>query len=116
MDEQPLQGINFYRLKMVDADGKFTYSNIVAVKINADNKLQIFPNPAKRILFVEANGNNENAIVQIVDGGGRKLKEVKVFLNGKTSFSVDISNLPNGIYNLILHKKEKTEVQRFIKK
>ena len=33
MDEQPLQGINFYRLKLVDADGKFTYSNIVAVKI-----------------------------------------------------------------------------------
>ena len=107
MDEQPLQGINFYRLKMVDADGKFTYSNIVAVKINADNKLQIFPNPAKRILFVEANGNNENAIVQIVDAGGRKLKEMKVFLNGKTSFSVDISNLPDGIYNLILHKKKK---------
>ena len=115
MDEQPLQGINFYRLKMVDADGKFTYSNIVAVKINADNKLQIFPNPAKRILFVEANGNNENAIVQIVDGSGRKLKEMKVFLNGETSFSVDISNLPKGIYNLILHKNEKTEVQDLLR-
>ena len=64
---------------------------------------------------MEANGNNENAIVQIVDGGGRKLKEVKVFLDGKTSFSVDISSLPSGIYNLILHKNEKTEVQTFIK-
>jgi uncharacterized delta-60 repeat protein len=116
MDEQPLKDINFYRLKIVDVDGKFTYSNIVAVKINAEIKLQIYPNPAERILFVEANGSNENAIVQIVDGGGRKLKEVKVFLNGKTSFSVDISSLANGIYNLILHKKEKTELQKFIKK
>jgi uncharacterized delta-60 repeat protein len=115
MDEQPLQGINFYRLKMIDADGKFSYSNIVAVKITTDIKLQIFPNPAKNILFVEANGNSENAIVQIIDGGGRKLKEMKVFLNGGTSFSVDISSLPNGIYHLILHKTEKTEVQTFIR-
>ena len=115
IDAQPLQGINFYRLKLVDADGKFTYSNIVAVKISSNNKLQIFPNPAQRILFVEANGNNENAIVQIVDGGGRKLKEVKVFLDGKTSFSVDISSLPGGVYNLILHKNDKAELQRFIK-
>jgi uncharacterized delta-60 repeat protein len=116
IDKQPLQDINFYRLKMIDIDGKFTYSNIVAVKITLDNKLHIFPNPATKILFVEANGNNENATIQIVDAGGRKLKEMKVFLNGETSFSVYISNLPKGIYNLIVHKKEKTEVQRFIKR
>lgn len=116
MDVQPLQGINFYRLKMIDADGKFAYSNIVAVKINADNKLRIFPNPARRILFVEANGTNENSIFQIVDGSGRKLQELKVFLTGATSFSIDISNLANGVYNLVLLKKEKTEVQTFIKK
>ncbi len=114
-DQQPLPGINFYRLKMIDADGKFTYSNIVAVKMSADNKLRIFPNPAKRILFVQANGNNENALVQIVDFGGRKLKEMKVFLNGNTSFSVDVSNLANGMYNLILFKNQKTETQKFIK-
>ncbi|MEP6948667.1 MAG: T9SS type A sorting domain-containing protein [Ginsengibacter sp.] len=116
VDKQPLQGTNFYRLKMNDADGKFTYSNVLAVKITSDNKLHIFPSPATKILFVEANGNNESAIVQIIDDGGRKLKEMKVFLNGQTSFSVDISNLPNGIYNLALHKREKTEVRAFIKR
>ena len=91
-DEKPLEGINFYRLKLFDKDGTFTYSNIISVKINADNKLQIFPNPAKRILFVQVNGYNENAIVQIFDADGRKLKEMKVFLNGVTSFPVDISS------------------------
>jgi uncharacterized delta-60 repeat protein len=116
LDKEPLQGINFYRLKMVDADDKFTYSSIVAVKITSDIKLHIFPNPATKILFVETDGNNENATVQIVDAGGRKLKEMKVFLNGETSFSVDVSNLPKGVYNLIVHKREKTEVERFIKR
>ena len=116
IDHQPLPGLNFYRLKLLDADGKFTYSNIVAVKMNTGNKFQIFPNPAQRVLFVEANGNNENADLQIVDAAGRKLSEMKVYLNGKTSFSVDVSGLPGGMYNLILHKKAKTEVQTFIKK
>jgi len=115
IDKQPLEGINFYRLKMVDVDGKFTYSNIVAVKINSDKKLQIFPNPAKEILFVEANGNNKNATFEIIDAVGRKLKKIQILLNGKTSFSVDISNLPKGIYNLILFKDQKTEIQKFIK-
>jgi len=103
-------------LKIFDIDDKFTYSNIVAVKINTDNKLQVFPNPADRILFAEATGNNESAIVQIVDEGGRKLKEMKISLNGVTSFSIDISTLPGGIYNLILNRNEKTEVRRFIKR
>ena len=115
-DERPLKGVNFYRLKIFDIDDKFTYSNIVAVKINTDNKLQVFPNPADRILFAEATGNNESAIVQIVDEGGRKLKEMKISLNGVTSFSIDISTLPGGIYNLILNRNEKTEVRRFIKR
>ena len=115
VDKRPLEGINFYRLKMVDVDGKFTYSNIVAVKINADKKLQIFPNPAKEILFVEANGNNENATFEIIDAVGRKLKKIQILLNGKTSFSIDVSNLPKGIYNLILFKGQNTEIQKFIK-
>ncbi len=115
-DRQPLNGINFYRLRFIDVDGRFTYSNIVAVKINSGIKLQIFPNPAEKILFAEANGNDQDAIVQIVDEGGRKLKEMKVYINGQTSFSVDVSSLPAGQYFIILHTKEKREAQPFIKR
>jgi hypothetical protein len=64
---------------------------------------------------VEAGGNNENAIVQIIDAAGRKLKEMKVFLRAETSFSVDIRNLPRGMYHLVLHKAGKTEAKTFIK-
>ncbi|MEO8765511.1 MAG: T9SS type A sorting domain-containing protein [Ginsengibacter sp.] len=116
LDDQPLPGINFYRLKMVDIDGKFTYSNVIAIKTNAGFTLQVFPNPATTILFVGADGNKENATVQIVDAVGRVIRDGKIFLNGKTSFSVDVNNLPGGFYNLILHKKDKTETQKFIKR
>lgn len=115
-DEQPLKNINFYRLKIFDDDGKFTYSNIVAVKISGNNKLHLFPNPTKDILFVQADGQQENATIQIVDATGRKIKEFKVGLNNNTSFSINVNFMPKGIYNLVLRKKEKTEVRTFIKK
>ncbi len=68
------------------------------------------------ILFLQANGNSQDAIVQIIDESGRKIKEMKVYINGQTSFAIDISNLPAGPYNLIFHSKEKTELQAFIKR
>lgn len=115
-DQQTLHGTGFYRLKMVDIDGKFTYSKIVAIKIDSkNNTLLIFPNPAKDVLYVQANGVNEMATIQIVDATGRKLKEEKITLNGNTSFSIDINNLSKGIYSLLLKSKSINEQKKFVK-
>jgi trimeric autotransporter adhesin len=115
-DKQPLQGTNFYRLKIIDADGKFTYSKIVAIKMDDKNiTLQIFPNPAKNLLNVQVNGNNESITLQIIDMTGRKVKEEKIQLNGNTSVSVDINNLPKGTYNLLLKSKSINEQKKFVK-
>ena len=115
-DNQPLQGVNFYRLKMVDVDGKFTYSKIVSVNIAHEIfTFQISPNPAKNILFVKINGGSGNGEFQITDISGRKLIKVIVSLNCNTAFSININSLPKGIYNLLLITKNKTETRRFIK-
>lgn len=41
------RGVIFYRLKQVDMDGKYTYSEVLAVKLQSNNNgsLQVFPNP-----------------------------------------------------------------------
>jgi uncharacterized delta-60 repeat protein len=120
IDQQPLKGTNFYRLKMLDLDNKFSYSKIVAVKMNESSMaLQLFPNPAKDILFVQADGKQEHTIhttVDIKDAIGRRVKQVKVNFNGSTSFSVDISNLADGVYNLVVHGETETIVKTFVKK
>ena len=115
-DLQPLQGINFYRLKMIDADGKFTYSKVVAINMDSRNvRLQIFPNPARNILNIQVNGFSENALLQIIDITGRKVKEEKISLNGTTSVSVDINNLSKGTYNLLLKGNSINEQKKFVK-
>ncbi len=115
LDQQPLSGINFYRLKMFDIDGKFTYSKIVSVNLNNPIfTLKIFPNPASNILFIEANGTTGKTFLQITDEQGRKLKEIKITVNENT-IPVDIHNLPKGIYNLILRSNNKTGTKKFMK-
>ncbi|MEJ7737792.1 MAG: kelch repeat-containing protein [Chitinophagaceae bacterium] len=114
-DQQPLQTTNFYRIKIVSSDARFTYSKVVAVKTNGKASLQIFPNPATDILYVQVNGINETAILEISDATGRKLKEEKIALNGSPSFSVDIKYLPKGIYQLLLRSSTAIQQGKFVK-
>ncbi len=114
-DRQPSQATNFYRIKMVNSDGRFTYSKVVAVKTNGNTSLQIFPNPANDILYVQINGINETATLQITDAIGRKFKEEKIALNGSTSFSVDIKDLAKGVYHLLLRSSTGMQQGKFVK-
>jgi hypothetical protein len=101
---------------MFDVDGKFTYSKIISANIDSKySTLKIYPNPAKDVLFIQASGEDENATLQIVDAAGRKMKEEKITLNGNTSISVSINNLPKGAYRLLLKSKSKNEQEKFIK-
>lgn len=48
IDEQPFRGLNYYRLKQVDWDGKFTYSKVIVIDLKSDNEeFIIYPNPTQ---------------------------------------------------------------------
>ncbi|HMZ47134.1 MAG TPA: hypothetical protein PLU36_10045, partial [Chitinophagaceae bacterium] len=52
-DEQPLNGTSYYRIEAVDKDGKRTYTKTEKVQSKIENeKLKIYPNPAKDIVNV----------------------------------------------------------------
>ena len=98
LDEKPLVGINYYRLKMVDNDGTFAYSKTIAVEWDKAHKKTwaLFPNPVKDKIYLS--GNEEiagNAIAQIVDITGKIVLQTTVqnLRNGLT-----INNLANGAY------------------
>ncbi len=114
-DYQPFAGNNFYRLKITDNDDRYNYSKIVKASTTGKIKLEVFPNPVRDILFVEASGENETATAQIFDMSGRKVREQKIKLNGNVSFSISLKDIPNGTYTLILQKQSTTETQKFVK-
>lgn len=91
----------YYRLKMVDKDGHFKYSNTVVVKAG-DNitEVSIYPNPAKEKLNIHFTSvTTEKITVRITDLQGRLLQTQTVnAVNGFNNLSMDVASLQKGIY------------------
>lgn len=110
-DEAPLSNINYYRLQMVDNEGKVTYSKVVSVSGNdAKKSLAVYPNPVKAELNVVADGQATG--VSIFDMTG---KTVLQFNDNRTK--VNVQDLPNGVYFMRLLDKNNLlgEPVRFVK-
>ncbi len=105
IDKMPINGTDYYRLKQVDFDGRYEYSNVVNIAISG-KELSVFPNPASDYIIIENVENWKN--VTICD-----MKGDKVFLPRISNTKVDISNLKKGIYNI---KEKAKKALRFIVK
>ena len=77
-DARPNIGVNYYRLKQVDADGRFEYSAVRSVEIRGGGKVHIFPNPASHVLHISF-GNNfpEGGAWSLFDFSGNMVKHGK---------------------------------------
>ena len=95
-DNFPASGINFYRLKIVDSDGHYTYSALVMILVNKAKAPLLYPNPAKTIVNI-ASGADHVKYVTIYDISGKAL----IRLNNKSTGNVteiSTSNLMRGTY------------------
>ncbi len=60
---QPVNGNNYYRLKMTDIDGRFTYSPVVIVRDRfVSVPVKVFPNPVSNMLQMEINADRNETI------------------------------------------------------
>ncbi len=98
-DNSPLPTINYYRLKMVDKDGQFTYSPIRMINNNSDGQMTIYPNPARERVTVTYPANNGIAQLQLTDMSGRILRRTTVEA-ASVHTSMNIKGLPSGKYNI----------------
>jgi len=115
LDLNPAKGTNFYRLKMVDFDGSFTYSKVAAININVKLALHLYPNPAASTLYVQAGGLKQKAIITIVNALGRQVLQQPVTIDGLTAINVDVTGLPAGKYYVSINLKEGRQVKEFVK-
>jgi photosystem II stability/assembly factor-like uncharacterized protein len=116
LDEKPIFGVNYYRLKMVDTDGTFTYSKIVAIELSKPYSKEwvLFPNPVKDKLFISGNEDVSGSVnVQIVDISGKILHSTTI---QQLRTGLAINNLPNGIYFLDINNQQKVERKEFVVK
>lgn len=121
-DAAPLNGINYYRLKMTDADGKVSYSNIVAL-MQASKGLELIsitPNLIKdgncRLNITSA--ENQKLDIQIMDLAGRLVSHQQLsLLSGFSTIDLKVNNLAAGTYQVvgITPDGERTKTLPFVK-
>lgn len=103
-DTKPLSKLNYYRLKMIDIDGKFSYSNVIAFAGNQSKGIivsNVKPNP-----FIETVNLNivlqqtQRLNIQLIDMSGRVVLTRDIQANeGNNDIRFDgLGNLSEGIY------------------
>lgn len=90
----------FYRLKMIDNNGKISYSQVRPIKgIGIKANFTIFPNPSFGSAKVTITDLHEPTTIQIIDNVGRILRSVT--LTDRNSF--EVNNLPQGFYRVKIY-------------
>ena len=114
IDNTPFKSLNYYRLKQIDFDGQFEYSNIVTINSQKEpqsNKIAIYPNPVQNQLFIE----NATGVATIYNVIGQPVKQFVITPNNNR-FILNTAELINGHYHLQVTQGDGTQqVQSFIK-
>jgi len=120
-DTDPLKGMNYYRLKMIDADGVISYSSIVALlnAVKGFDMVSIAPNPVVDDHF---NLNVASAVsgkmeLDIFDMQGRLVNRQSISLiAGFNSLPVNVGDLAAGTYTIRANMgDEQSKIIRFVK-
>jgi Secretion system C-terminal sorting domain len=112
--------IAYYRLKMMDIDGRFSYSNIITIKKSErDMKgVTISPNPVTGTDYATVkipSTANSNAIIRIIDMSGRVMQQQQTrLIVGTNNITISsLNKLQAGVYVLQVTEGVKTEVIKF---
>ena len=115
-DVKPNIGVNYYRLKQVDFDGRFEYSYIKTLRFSNATELNLllFPNPTNEKVVVEVNNFNEpNAIVSIINVEGKIVLTKNVLVqNSNFSLPINVSALAKGSYFIQIKNNNKTVISK----
>ena len=115
-DEKIIKGNKyFYRLKMMDVDGKFVYSNVVTITyIYKDKWFSVYPSPVKDVLFIQNNtAASQNAEITITEVSGKIVYKHSGTVAGK--LEVAVSNWSAGTYIVKINSNDAETTLKVVK-
>jgi hypothetical protein len=110
----------YYRVKLVDLDGKMKYSNVVVVKLSQKLQVTTWPNPFQSSITISVTTDKSTTFdIRMMDVSGKLIRKTSQAVGkGTTQIALkDFDKLPGGIYLLELRdeKSGNTTVQRMLK-
>lgn len=117
IDPTPGNGVNFYRLRQVDTDGRYGFSPIRAVRfdgISTGLEAKIWPNPAREEVHVSVlTSSGQETVVQVTDLTGA-IHKVQVADDDHEVIKLDISSLAAGVYLINVRQSGREFAERIV--
>ena len=113
---------SYYKLKQIDKDGKFSFSNTVLIKAVKSTGIQItsmYPNPATDKLNINISSSTYNtSTITIIDVYGKTIIQQNInLLVGDNTATIYVKNLSTGNYVIKLSCENGGEpvIKKFVK-
>lgn len=107
----------YYRIRQVDFDGSFNYSNVVDATLISDQEkwYSLFPNPSNGQLSLTFSTPITGSVQVIVYNTiGQSVYKNNWQLNTKNNLSLNLSELAEGTYNLVVQFENQSFTERLI--
>jgi hypothetical protein len=109
----------YYRIKLVDLDGKVTYSNTVIIRLSPKPIVTIWPNPFRSSLTISIVIEKETIVdIKLIDINGKLIRNFnQPAAKGISQIAVqNLGQLPGGVYLIeITDKNAGTTYQKLLK-
>ena len=113
--ESPATGENYYRLRQVDLDASFIYSDTRIVTIDRNIvPVNIFPNPAFNVVSVRGLDTRGSVRVRILDNSGAIMTE-RVTFGDNNIEAFEVNHLAKGLYFIQIISDNEVTTHKFVK-
>lgn len=118
IDENPLAKA-YYRLRQVDFDGQYEYSEIIIITRPVENILGgiIKPNPTKGLSILDFSVENDNEVdIMIISVGGKMMHTQRyAAVSGLNQLELDLTGYASGVYFVSIQNNEERKLIRLVK-
>ncbi len=106
-DVSPSMGVNYYRLKEIDRDGRMQYSDVRPVFFKENYAVTVAPNPATDYINVYCKNNGRQITIQLLDIRGVVLRSIRT---ADASTAIKATGLSKGLYFVKVTDSDQTSV------
>ncbi|PHN07601.1 T9SS type A sorting domain-containing protein [Flavilitoribacter nigricans] len=115
LHRQPVSGTNYYRLRQVDYDGKFEYSDLIAVEMELrDGGVKVYPNPTVDRAVIQLDERPERVEILLTNILGQRIDLIPRV--NDLGWEINLGELQAGIYLLRVEANGKTITKQIVKR